>query len=119
MAYSFPRLRPQRSPRIVGTEPLRPGPGTGPTSSSPRLLQAYPNPSESVVTVELQLHEGETVRQLSIVDQLGRQVESLPLTGEGQRQTLTWTPRPHLPSGTYVLRLVTSERTANTVINRK
>ena len=109
----------KRSPRIVGTEPLRPGPGTGPTSSSPRLLQAYPNPSESVVTVELQLHEGETVRQLSIVDQLGRQVESLPLTGEGQRQTLTWTPRPHLPSGTYVLRLVTSERTANTVINRK
>ncbi|MDO7876889.1 T9SS type A sorting domain-containing protein [Hymenobacter sp. ASUV-10] len=98
-------------PGNVGFTPLRPA-----ATSQP--LQAYPNPSAEAVTVELQLHKGEAARQLQVVDPLGRTIDELPVNKGAEKQTVTWKPRPQLPSGIYTLKLVTSERTVNQKISR-
>lgn len=101
----------------AGYTQLRPSGSTHTTN--PVLLQAYPNPADGAVTVQLQLHKGETARQLTVVDQLGRTVDRMTLDNPSQEQQLTWKPAAQLPAGTYVLKLVTSERTANLTISRK
>ncbi len=107
------RLAFKQTTGIAGsTTPLRPAPAT-------KLLQAYPNPSDGAMTVQLQLNKGETARQLTVVDQLGRTVDQVALTNATPEQPLTWKPSPQLPSGTYVLKLVTSERTANLTVSHK
>ncbi len=94
----------------VGT-PYRPAPATG-------LLQAYPNPAEGTVTVNLQLHPGEQVRSLTVVDVLGRPVATLALP-ISPTAAVQWKPASVLPAGVYTVRAVTSERTASTRVVRK
>ena len=109
----------KQSVGTAGSTPMRPGGGATSPAGNGALLQAFPNPSEGNVAVQLQLHPGESVRQLTVVDQLGRTVDRLPVASGASEASLSWKPAANLPTGTYVLKLVTTERTANLTLSRK
>ncbi len=88
------------------------------TPATGLLLQAYPNPSEGAVTVSLNLHSGEQVRRLLVIDNLGRAVAELPLPAKGSNN-VEWKPAANLPAGVYTVRATTTERTASVGVVRK
>ena len=93
----------------VGT-PFRAAPAPG-------LLQVFPNPAEGAVTVSLQLHPAERVRQLTVLDALGRAVATLELPTDGAA-AVQWKPATTLPGGVYTVQAITSERTATVSVVR-
>lgn len=86
-------------------------------ASTTGLLQAYPNPSAGAVTLALRLHPGEQVRQLLVLDALGRSVAELPLPSKGS-ESVEWKPAATLPAGIYTVRATTTERTATVGVVR-
>jgi hypothetical protein len=90
--------------------------GLGNSSPSPTLLQAYPNPSEGAVKIGVQLHPGEQVRRLTVLDAVGRAVAELPLPSGSVAE---WLPAAGQPAGRYTVRAETSERTATVAVLRK
>ena len=113
----FDEARKQVSFRRTGEGPYAPyyRPAPSPTGST---LQAYPNPSDETVRLTIALQPHETVRQLGVYDAMGRLVTDLSakVSGEG---TAEWTPGPAVRGGIYTVRVVTSQRTANTTLIRK
>jgi hypothetical protein len=107
-----------------GAGPLRPAntnqdgtqPATAPTSAP---IQAYPNPSSSSVDFNLHLRKGETVRQLTVVDLMGRVLDQVAVpSSQSAEQVISWQPKQALPQGTYVVKLVTNQRAETITIGR-
>lgn len=70
-------------------------------------LSAYPNPVRNTATIELAVHERQTV-SVEVYDVLGRRVTTLhngPLPGQQSRQFSLNVERSDLASGTYFLRV--------------
>ncbi|MDO7876243.1 T9SS type A sorting domain-containing protein [Hymenobacter sp. ASUV-10] len=115
---SVPRLAYRYSTVLPGSnQHNRPAANpTQPTGSN--ILQAYPNPFSTDVQIRLSLHAGETVRSLQVTDLSGRVLDTLPVDSQAKASTeasapatYTWHARRGLLSGSYLVRVVTSERT--------
>ena len=112
-----------KQPGVMGGN-LRPAAGTKATG----LLQAYPNPTNETTHLTLRLQPGETLRQVLVLDVTGRQVADLtppapaapasPPAQPGEPLHLTWNAAA-APAGSYVLRAVTTQRTATLFLTRK
>ncbi|MDB5233607.1 MAG: hypothetical protein JWR44_600 [Hymenobacter sp.] len=129
MAYLFndtnvPQLSYRYSPVQAGNGALnRTAPGgtnAGGSSGPTRVLDAYPNPSASAVEFNLHLRRGETVQQLTVVDLLGRVLDEVSIpAGQAAESVINWQPKQALPTGSYVVKLVTNQRTENITIDRQ
>lgn len=101
-----------------GGSVYRPAPGAGTKADAPSI-EAFPNPSSSAVDFNLNLQAGEVVQQLTVVDLLGRVMERVPVSAAQQKnQSVRWTPRTAMPEGSYMVKLVTNQRTENVTIKR-
>ncbi|RAK67938.1 T9SS type A sorting domain-containing protein [Hymenobacter edaphi] len=118
---TIPQLSFRHSSAQAGDGPLQRPAGTPLPSISPNgVIQAYPNPSSSAVNFNLHLRKGETVQQLTVVDLLGRVVDHVKVPGQqATTQVLSWQPRQSLPQGSYVVKLVTNQRTENITVKRE
>ena len=96
------------------------GTKTGDTTTDPaQPLEAFPNPSSAAVDFNLHLREGEVVQQLTVVDLMGRVLDKIAVpASKSTEQKLTWQPKQAVPAGSYVVKLVTNQRTENITLNR-
>lgn len=91
----------------------------GGTADPVQPLEAFPNPSSAAVDFNLHLRAGEVVQQLLVVDLMGRVLDKVTVpASHALEQTLTWQPKQALPTGSYVVKLVTNQRTENITLNR-
>lgn len=80
-----------------------------PQNSTSNTLSAFPNPTSGATTIRFTLEKGSPVH-LSVYDLTGRLLQNL-FVGQfpvGTHEHL-WTPKDHLPSGVYLLRLYTNQ----------
>jgi len=95
-----------------------PSGATGSTGPA-RVIDAYPNPSTSAIDFNLHLRAGEVVQQLSVADMMGRVLDKVAVpSSQDTDQVVNWQPKRALPEGSYVVKLVTNQRTENITINR-
>ena len=95
-----------------------PSGGAGSTGPA-RVIDAYPNPSTSAIDFNPHLRAGEVVQQLSVADMMGRTLEKVAVpNSQTPDQVVNWQPKRPLPEGSYVVKLVTNQRTENIIINR-
>lgn len=93
-------------------------------AAAPALLQAHPNPTEGATRIQLQLQPGERVQSVTVTDLASRPVADLTPKRQttdakaASTQTLTWNAGA-VPTGTYLIRAVTTKRTENFSITRQ
>lgn len=98
------------------TRQAAPGTTTPPPAEQP--VQAFPNPFQQRVELNLHLAPQETVQRLQVTDLSGRVVETLAPPADDAR-TVSWQPKPALPRGTYLLRVVTNQRTQTLSLSKE
>ncbi len=81
-------------------------------------VQAFPNPFQQAVKLSLHLAPQETVQRLQVTDLSGRVVDTLAPPA-ADAPTVTWQPKPALPRGTYLLRVVTNQRTQTLSLSKE
>jgi hypothetical protein len=108
------------TPAAVGTPLTRPAaPGSSPTlEPADQPVQAFPNPFQQRVELNLHLAPEETVQRLQVTDLSGRVVDTLAPPAEGA-QTVTWLPKQALPKGAYLVRVVTNRRTQTLSLSKE
>ncbi|GAB3856158.1 hypothetical protein GCM10028822_28120 [Hymenobacter terrigena] len=83
---------------------------TSSTQTPVKAVQAFPNPFTQTVDFSLHLQSQESVQRLQVTDLSGRVLETLTLPAAGE-QTISWHPKQALPTGSYMVRMVTNKRT--------
>ncbi|MCC2548895.1 T9SS type A sorting domain-containing protein [Hymenobacter sp. BT175] len=83
------------------------------------LMQSFPNPFRESLTLQLQLREGEKVESLIVTDVMGRVVGRIEPGPAKPGQPLKWTPKAALPAGSYIVKLVTNQRTETHTLNKE
>ena len=98
----------------------RPAAGGSTTGSStpPRVLEAFPNPFNTSVDFRVNLQANEVVQSIQVTDLSGRVLDTVPVPAarseaskEAAPAAFSWSPKRSLNTGSYLVRVITNQRT--------
>ncbi|QHJ08189.1 T9SS type A sorting domain-containing protein [Hymenobacter busanensis] len=103
----------------AGIDHLRTASQPGRITPEASPIDMYPNPFTATVDFRLALQPNEKISQIIITDLVGR--EQGRLTGKDviDGQLVHWKPGAKLPSGNYVVKMITNQRTESRMLKKE
>lgn len=90
------------------------------TENEAKGFKAFPNPMSSNSIFSIDLFDGEMVESLQIYDLSGRVIDQLAIEGISTNAfQMEWQPSPTVPSGVYLVRLVSNQRSESVRITKQ